>query len=56
VFENKNIRDLVSANRHKKRFSAKELQRQLGHNRYHPIWHMTHKLRDTMGKRNTEYV
>ena len=36
----------------KKSFSAKELQRQLGHNRYHPIWHMAHKLRDAMGKRD----
>jgi len=40
----------------KKSFSSKELQRQLGHNRYHPIWHMAHKLRDAMGKRDGEYV
>jgi predicted RNA-binding Zn-ribbon protein involved in translation (DUF1610 family) len=40
----------------KKSFSAKELQRQLGHNRYHPIWHMMHKLRAAMGKRDGEYV
>jgi predicted RNA-binding Zn-ribbon protein involved in translation (DUF1610 family) len=40
----------------KKSFSAKELQRQLGHKRYHPIWHMLHKLRDAMGKRDGEYV
>jgi hypothetical protein len=40
----------------KKSFSAKELQRQLGHKRYHPIWHMAHKLRETMGKRDCEYV
>ena len=40
----------------KKSFSAKEIQRQLGHNRYHPIWHMMHKLRETMGKRDGEYV
>ena len=40
----------------KKSFSAKELQRHLGHNRYHPIWHMAHKLRDAMGKRDGEYV
>jgi len=40
----------------KKSFSAKELQRQLGHNRYQPIWHMVHKLRDAMGKRDGEYV
>jgi len=40
----------------KKSFSAKELQRQLGHKRYHPIWHMSHKLREAMGKRDGEYV
>jgi hypothetical protein len=40
----------------KKSFSAKELQRQLGHKRYQPIWHMVHKLRDAMGKRDGEYV
>jgi hypothetical protein len=38
----------------KKNFSAKELQRQLGHKRYHPVWHMMRKLREAMGKR--EYV
>jgi len=40
----------------KKSFSSKELQRQLGHNRYHPIWHMAHKLREVMGRRDDEYV
>ena len=40
----------------KKSFSAKELQRQLGHKRYHPVWHMLHKLREAMGKRDGEYV
>ena len=40
----------------KKSFSAKELQRQLGHKRYHPIWHMAHKLRTSMGMRDGEYV
>ena len=40
----------------KKSFSSKELQRQLGHNRYQPIWHMVHKLREAMGKRDGEYV
>lgn len=40
----------------KKSFSAKEIQRQLGHKRYHPIWHMVHKLRESMGKRDGEYV
>jgi hypothetical protein len=27
-----------------------------GHKRYHPIWHMVHKLRVAMGKRDGEYV
>jgi len=49
----------------KKGFSAKELQRQLGHTcttyevrskRYHPVWHMAHKLRAAMGKRDGEYI
>jgi hypothetical protein len=40
----------------KKTFSSKELQRQLGHKRYHPIWHMMHKLRSAMGNRDGEYV
>ncbi|MFV0311773.1 MAG: IS1595 family transposase, partial [Dysgonomonas sp.] len=40
----------------KKSFSATEIQRQLGHKRYHPIWHLVHKLRQTMGKRDDEYV
>lgn len=40
----------------KKSFSAKELQRQLSHKRYHPVWTMLHKLREAMGKRDDEYV
>jgi hypothetical protein len=40
----------------RKSFSSKEIQRQLGHKRYHPVWHMVHKLRSTMGKRDGEYV
>lgn len=40
----------------KKSFSAKEIQRQIGHNRYQPIWHMVHKLRVVMGKRDGEYI
>jgi hypothetical protein len=40
----------------KKSFSAKEVQRQLGHKRYAPIWHMMHKLRLSMGKRDEEYI
>ena len=40
----------------KKTFSAKELQRQLGHKRYEPIWAMLHKLRIVMGRRDEEYM
>lgn len=40
----------------KKSFSAKEIQRQLGHKRYAPIWHMVHKLRLSMGKRDDQYI
>ena len=39
----------------KKSFSAKEVQRQLGHKRYEPIWYMLHKLRSVMGLRDDEY-
>lgn len=39
----------------KKSFSAKELQRQLGHKRYQPIWELLHKLRDVMGQRDAQY-
>lgn len=39
----------------KKSFSASELQRQLGHSTYNPIWAMLHKLRLVMGKRDAEY-
>lgn len=39
----------------KKSFSAIELQRQLGHKNYMPIWAMLHKLRNAMGKREAEY-
>lgn len=40
----------------KKTFSAAELQRQLGHKRYQPIWELVHKLRDVMGKRDSRYT
>ena len=40
----------------KKSFSAAELQRQLGHKRYEPIWNMLHKLRSIMGKRDELYT
>ena len=39
----------------KKSFSASELQRQLGHKRFQPIWEMLHKLRNIMGKRDSTY-
>ena len=39
----------------KKSFSSSELQRQLGHKRYQPIWELTNKLRDVMGKRDSKY-
>jgi len=39
----------------KKSFSAVELQRQLGHKYYEPIWVMLHKLRLAMGKRDGQY-
>lgn len=39
----------------KKTFSASELQRQLGHKRYQPIWEMLHKLRSVMGQRDSLY-
>lgn len=40
----------------RKSFSAKEIQRQLGHKRYEPIWLMMHKLRKAMGKRDDIYT
>lgn len=39
----------------KKSFSAKEVQRQLGHKRYEPIWAMMHKIRSVMGLRDATY-
>lgn len=39
----------------RKGFSARELQRQIGHKRYMTIWSMMHKLRDVMGKRDDLY-
>lgn len=39
----------------KKSFSSKEIQRQLGHKRYEPIWAMVHKLRAVMGIREDKY-
>lgn len=39
----------------KKTFSAKEIQRQLGHSRYESIWSMCHKIRAVMGLRDDKY-
>ena len=39
----------------KKGISAKEMQRQLGHRYYEPIWLMMHKLRESMGQRDDLY-
>src|SRR5450759_4846340 len=39
----------------KKTFSALELQRQIGHKFYEPIWYMLQKLRTTMGLRDSKY-
>jgi len=39
----------------KKTISALELQRQLGHKYYEPIWAMMHKIRLVMGKRDDQY-
>jgi len=39
----------------KKPISALELQRQLGHKFYEPIWALLHKLRIVMGKRDDRY-
>jgi hypothetical protein len=39
----------------RKSFSALEVQRQLGHNRYEPVWAMLHKLREVMGQRDGKY-
>lgn len=40
----------------KKSFSALEIQRQLGHLYYGPIWYMLHKIRHAMGKRDNNYT
>ena len=39
----------------KKSISASELQRQLGHRNYNPIWAMLHKFRAAMGTRDSRY-
>lgn len=45
---------LLTATKHS--FSAAEMQRQLGHHRYQPVWEMVHKLRSIMGKRDDKYT
>ena len=40
----------------KNSFSALEIQRQLGHKRYQPIWELVHKLRSVMGMRDDKYT
>jgi len=39
----------------KKGFSAKEMQRLIGHKRYEPIWLMMQKIRISMGNRDDKY-
>ncbi|MFT7157674.1 MAG: hypothetical protein ACI8Q1_002697 [Parvicella sp.] len=39
----------------KKGISAKEMQRQLGHDHSEPIWLMMHKLREAMRQRDDLY-
>lgn len=40
----------------KKRFSSKEIQKQLGPKQYEPVWAMIHKLRKAMGNANARYT
>ena len=40
----------------KKSFSALEIQRQLGHRYYEPIWYMLQKIRRSMSKRDDNYL
>ena len=40
----------------KKSFSTYEIQRQLAHKRYEPIWAMMHKIRSAMGTRDNKYL
>ena len=39
----------------KKSFSANEVQKQLRHEEYEPIWKMLHKIREAMGRRDCRY-
>ena len=45
---------LLTATKHS--FSAAEIQQQLEHKRYQPVWELLHKLRSVMGKRDDEYT
>lgn len=40
----------------KKDISAYQMQRELGHKRYEPIWAMMHKIRKAMGQRDSKYL
>ena len=40
----------------KKGISARELQRQLNHKRYEPVWFMMHRIRKAMGQRDSLYA
>jgi hypothetical protein len=40
----------------KKSISAHQMQSELGHKRYEPIWAMMHKIRKAMGKRDSRYL
>lgn len=40
----------------KKGLSATEMQRQIGHKRYEPVWAMMHKIRRAMGNRDALYT
>jgi hypothetical protein len=39
----------------KKTFNTSEVQKQIGHKFYKPIWYMIQKLRMTMGSRDNKY-
>jgi hypothetical protein len=39
----------------KKRLSALEMQRQLGHKRYNTVWILMHKIRKAMDERDGKY-
>jgi hypothetical protein len=45
---------MVFVSNSKKGISATELQRQLNHKRYEPIWRMMHNIRATIGQRESK--